>query len=36
MVWSFWVVLTFRRGKVLRQEWFADRAEALEAAGLSE
>ena len=31
-----WVILTFREGKVLRDEWFTDRAEALEAAGLSE
>jgi ketosteroid isomerase-like protein len=34
--WSYWVVFTFRHGKVLRVAWFADRAEALEAAGLSE
>ena len=33
--WSYWVVFTFRNGKVLRIEWFADRTEALEAAGLS-
>jgi ketosteroid isomerase-like protein len=31
---SYWVVATFRRGKPIRFEWFADRAEALEAAGL--
>jgi ketosteroid isomerase-like protein len=31
-----WGVFTIRGGKVLRVEWFADRAEALEAAGLSE
>ena len=36
MMWSFWVVLTFREGKLRRFEWFADRAEALEAVGLSE
>ena len=36
MVWSYWVVFTFRNGRVLRFEWFRDRAEALEAAGLSE
>ena len=36
VAWSYWVVFTFRDGKVLRWEWFADRAEALEAAGLSE
>ena len=34
--WSYWLVLTFRDGKVVRFEWFRDRAEALEAAGLSE
>ena len=36
VVWSYWVVFTFRKGRVLRFEWFADRAEALEAAGLQE
>ena len=30
--WSYWVVLTFRDGKMIRSEWFADRAEALAAA----
>jgi ketosteroid isomerase-like protein len=34
--WSFWQVVTFHNGKALRFEWFADRAEALEAAGLHE
>jgi ketosteroid isomerase-like protein len=34
--WSFWVVTTFRNGTLLRFEWFTDRAEALEASGLSE
>ncbi len=34
--WSFWVVLTFRDGKVLRLEWFADRTEAFEVVGLAE
>lgn len=29
-----WQVATFRNGKALRLEWFADRSEALEAAGL--
>jgi hypothetical protein len=29
-------VVKLRNGKLLRFEWFADRAEALEAAGLSE
>ena len=36
VVWSYWVLFTFRDGKVVRFEWFADRAEALEAAGLAE
>jgi len=36
VAWSYWVIFTFRDGKVVRFEWFADRAEALEAAGLSE
>jgi ketosteroid isomerase-like protein len=31
---NYWVVVTFRAGKILREEWFANRAEALEAAGL--
>ena len=31
-----WCVVTMRKGKALRTEWFTDRAEALEAAGLSE
>ena len=35
VIWSFWQVSTFRDGKVLRVAWFADRAEALEGAGLS-
>ncbi len=33
---DYWVVVIFRDGKRHRDEWFADRAEALEAAGLSE
>jgi ketosteroid isomerase-like protein len=33
---SYWTVVTFRSGKPARYEWFADRAEAVEAAGLSE
>jgi len=33
---SYWTVTTFRSGKPIRHEWFADRAEALEAAGLQE
>jgi ketosteroid isomerase-like protein len=36
VVWSYWVVFTFRDGKLIRFEWFRDRTEALEAAGLSE
>jgi hypothetical protein len=35
-VWSYWVVVTFRNRKALRIEWFVDRREALEAAGLRE
>jgi ketosteroid isomerase-like protein len=31
---SYWVVATFRSKKPIRLEWFADRAEALEAVGL--
>ena len=34
--WSYWQVVTFRDGKALRIEWFADRAEALSAVGLEE
>jgi ketosteroid isomerase-like protein len=33
---SSWNVVTFREGRIVREEWFLDRAEALEAAGLSE
>jgi ketosteroid isomerase-like protein len=33
---DYWIVVTIRDGKICRDEWFADRAEALEAAGLSE
>jgi ketosteroid isomerase-like protein len=36
VVFSYWLVSTYRNGKVIRSEWFADRAEALKAAGLSE
>ena len=32
--WRFWQLSTFREGKVLRVEWFGDRAEVLEAAGI--
>ena len=31
-----WCVVTVRRVRLLRTEWFSDRADALEAAGLSE
>jgi ketosteroid isomerase-like protein len=33
---NYWVVVTLRQGKIVREHWFADREEALEAAGLSE
>jgi ketosteroid isomerase-like protein len=33
---NYWIVVTFCEGKVLRDQWFTDRAEALEAAGLRE
>jgi len=36
VAWSYWVAFTFRDGKVLSSEWFSDRREALEAAGLAE
>ena len=36
VAWSYWVVFAFRGGKVARMEWFADRNDALEAAGLPE
>ena len=36
VAWSMWNVVTFRNGKALRFDWFADRADALEAAGLEE
>jgi ketosteroid isomerase-like protein len=36
VVWSYWVVFMFRNGKVIRSEWFANQADALEAAGLRE
>jgi ketosteroid isomerase-like protein len=31
-----WAVISFRGGRIVRLEWFLDRSEALEAAGLSE
>jgi len=33
---SYWLVITFRNGKLLRVEYFAGRGEALEAVGLRE
>jgi ketosteroid isomerase-like protein len=33
---NYWVVITFREGRIVRDQWFADRDEALEAAGLGE
>jgi ketosteroid isomerase-like protein len=36
VTWSQWQVGTFRNGKWLRAEWFAERSEALEAVGLRE
>jgi ketosteroid isomerase-like protein len=36
VVLSYWLVITFRNGKILRIEWFLDRGEALEAVGLRE
>jgi ketosteroid isomerase-like protein len=36
VAFSLWQVVSLRNGKLLRIEWFADRAEALEAAGLRE
>ena len=35
-VLDYWCVQTFRRGQLLRHEWFASRPEALEAAGMPE
>ena len=33
---DFWVVATFRDGKIVRDEWFTTRADALKAVGLEE
>jgi ketosteroid isomerase-like protein len=33
---DLWHVVTFREGRILRMQWFADRTDALEAAGLHE
>jgi ketosteroid isomerase-like protein len=35
VAFDYWAVTTFRDGKQVCAEWFADRAEALDAAGLS-
>jgi ketosteroid isomerase-like protein len=35
-VWSFHQLVTFRDGRAARFDWFVDRAEALEAAGIAE
>ncbi len=34
--YDYWLVVTSRNGKALRLEWFENRSEALEAAGISE
>jgi ketosteroid isomerase-like protein len=34
--YDYWIVATFRKGKLLRTQWFSDRRQALEAAGLSD
>ena len=36
VAWRYWLVGTFRDGKLFRMEWFADRAEALKTVGLRE
>ena len=36
VLFDTWVVVTLRQGKIVREHWFADRAKALEAAGLEE
>jgi ketosteroid isomerase-like protein len=36
VVWAFWLVATLREGRVVRNEFFRDRAEALKAVGLEE
>jgi ketosteroid isomerase-like protein len=33
---NYWVVVTFQEGRIVSEHWFADRDEALEAAGLRE
>jgi ketosteroid isomerase-like protein len=34
-VLDYWCVTTFRRGRIIGQEWFASRAKALEGVGLT-
>ena len=34
--YDYWIVVTFRNGMIARAEWFEDRRDALEAAGLRE
>ena len=36
VAWAYWQVVTLREGRAIRIEFFADRAEALKAAGLEE
>jgi ketosteroid isomerase-like protein len=33
---DYWLVITFREGRIVRDEWFSTRDAALEAAGLRE
>ena len=33
---DYWIVVSFREGKMIRDQWFESRGEALKAAGLSE
>ena len=33
---DYWIVVTVREGRILRAQWFGDRVEAFEAAGMSE
>jgi ketosteroid isomerase-like protein len=36
LIFDYWLLASCRNGKIIRAEWFADRSDALEAAGLSE
>ena len=36
VLFSYWVISTFRHGKTIRIEWFSHRRQALEAVGLPE